>query len=539
MATTVDAVRPRAGTGTALRPGLAAGVLIALGFGYRCWLLATHVPATDSDEATMGLAALHIARLHDFPVFLYGQHYMGVVEAYLAAPFVALAGPSTAALRLPTLLLSVVFLGLMYRLTSRLYSPWFAVFAVGLLALGSDRLVKDQLVAHGGSAEIKPAAAGLMLLAVGLAQRRIRRPALGFAGWGLLAGLALWTHWLILPYLAVALVVLVAGTGWHRHWWWLLGGFVVGAAPLIAYNLTAAPGQDSVSVFLRLNGGPATTVSARLSGGILLGVPLATGACHPAACTGWERAWGPTFLVLMAVAGVLALIALRRRGRDVGQQARLGLLFAAGLSVLAYTRSPAAALSPLESARYLSCLPVSLPAVLWPLWRAARYAARRDLPPWPVRRWLAALTLAAVAATMVDATVALARSADRVGAADTRQAQLVAALDRAGLNRVYSEYWTRARLSYASAERIDCAVVGDDLRAGLDRIPSLATPVQAAAQPAYTFPAGSTVDRTFRRYLDGRDVAYTVTEAGGYHIYRVPLGAGVPLPGTDPPPLTD
>src|SRR5579859_339196 len=512
-ATTIDAVRPRTGAVVTPRPTVVAAVLIALGFGYRCWLVATHVPATDSDEATMGLAALHIARLHDFPVFLYGQHYMGVIEAYLAAPVVGVSCPSTPALRAPTLVLSVVFLGLMYLLTRRLYSPWFGVFVVGLLALGSDRMVKDQLIAHGGSAEIKPAAAGLMLLAVSLAQRRLRRPALGFAGWGLLAGLALWTHWLIMPYLAVAFVVLAAGTGWHRHWWWALGGFLVGAAPALAYNLTAAPGEDSVSVFLRLNGGPATGASARLSGGILLGVPLATGACRPGDCTGWERAWGPAFLVLLGIAALMAIVALRRYVRDVRQQARLGLLVAAGLSVLAYTRSPAAALSPLESARYLSCIPVSLPAVLWPLWQGIRYASR-----WPARRWLAVLALGIVAARLVDATDAL---------------------DRAGQTHVYSEYWTCARLSYASAERIDCAVVGDDLHAGRDRIEPLAAPVRADPQAVYAFPDQSTVDRAFRRYLDDRRLAYTILDAGGYHIYRVPSGAGVPLPGTAPPPLTD
>lgn len=535
MTATIDAARPHTVAVTRLRPAWVAAALIALGFGYRCWLVATQVPATDSDEATMGLAALHIARLRDFPVFLYGQHYMGVVEAYLAAPFVALAGPSTAALRLPTLLLSLVFLWLMYRLGSRLFPPWFAVFVVGLLALGSDRMVKDQLVAHGGSAEIKPAAAGLMLLAVNLAQRRVRRPVLGYAGWGLLAGLALWTHWLILPYLAVALAVLVIGTGRHRHWWWLIAGFVVGAAPLIAYNLTAEPGQDSVSVFLRLNGGPVTAVAARLGGGILFGVPLATGACRPADCTGWERTWGPSFLVLLAVGALVALIALRRNGRDVVQRARLGLLLAAGLSVLAYTRSPAAALSPLESARYLSCLPVSLPGVLYPLWTVIRHGAAR----WPARRWAAALALAAVAATMLDATAALAGSADRIAVAASHQSQLVTTLDRAGQTHVYSEYWTCARLSYASAERIDCAAVGDDLRAGRDRVESLSDPVYADPHAVYAFPAGSTVDRAFQRYLDGRGLAYTVTDTGGYHLYQVPSGAGVPLPGAAPPSPTD
>src|SRR5204862_96146 len=70
----------------------------------RAVLIAVGAPPTNSDEATMGLAAVHIGAGHDQPVWFYGQAYMGTLEAYLAAPFVALFGPHTAVLRLPLLL---------------------------------------------------------------------------------------------------------------------------------------------------------------------------------------------------------------------------------------------------------------------------------------------------------------------------------------------------------------------------------------------------------------------------------------------------
>ena len=54
---------------------------------------------------------------------------------------------------------------------------------------------------------------------------------------------------------------------------------------------------------------------------------------------------------------------------------------AAGVTVLAYARSPAAGLTPAESARYLTVLQISLPAALWPLWLAG-VAANAD-SPWP------------------------------------------------------------------------------------------------------------------------------------------------------------
>src|SRR5512139_1979664 len=89
-----EATRPR----TPRRPRLSvlAALLVGLaGIGYRLALLLAAAPPTNSDEATMGLAALHIARGEDFPVWFYGQAYMGTLEAYLAAPLFAVAGPST------------------------------------------------------------------------------------------------------------------------------------------------------------------------------------------------------------------------------------------------------------------------------------------------------------------------------------------------------------------------------------------------------------------------------------------------------------
>ena len=78
-------------------------MLGVLGVGFRVWLTAADAPLTNSDEATMGLAALHIWRGADFPVYFYGQHYMGTIEAYLSAPLVGLLGTTTVALRLPSL----------------------------------------------------------------------------------------------------------------------------------------------------------------------------------------------------------------------------------------------------------------------------------------------------------------------------------------------------------------------------------------------------------------------------------------------------
>src|SRR5215831_16348588 len=51
----------------------------------RIILTAFSSPVPNSDERTMGLEALHIAFRGEHPVFFYGQHYMGVIEAYIGA----------------------------------------------------------------------------------------------------------------------------------------------------------------------------------------------------------------------------------------------------------------------------------------------------------------------------------------------------------------------------------------------------------------------------------------------------------------------
>ena len=56
----------------------------------------------DADQAITGLMAKHIAELRAFPFYAYASDYVLVVEAWLAAPFLALFGTSVAALDYPS-----------------------------------------------------------------------------------------------------------------------------------------------------------------------------------------------------------------------------------------------------------------------------------------------------------------------------------------------------------------------------------------------------------------------------------------------------
>jgi len=94
--------------------GLAATSIIAASVLFRTILVILHFPEINSDEGKMALAGIHIAFQGQFPIYDYGQDYLGVLEAYIAAPFFRLFGVSDITLRISMLLMFMLFLISMY-----------------------------------------------------------------------------------------------------------------------------------------------------------------------------------------------------------------------------------------------------------------------------------------------------------------------------------------------------------------------------------------------------------------------------------------
>src|SRR6266571_4996355 len=61
--------------------------LILFGSAIRLILISQNWPITNSDEATIGLMAMHILAKGEHPIFSYGQNYIGSTEAFTAAVF--------------------------------------------------------------------------------------------------------------------------------------------------------------------------------------------------------------------------------------------------------------------------------------------------------------------------------------------------------------------------------------------------------------------------------------------------------------------
>ena len=404
--------------------------IIAFAVLLRIVLTALGWPPTNSDEANMGIMGMHIAALKDFPFFLYGRHYMGAVEAGIAAGLYHIFGTSLFTLRLVDILLFALALISMYLLAGLLYTKGSALVSIGLLSLGSTMMLFTQLMAHGGYPEVFGLGALAFALAAYLAltSHREHAPrarwgrALAYSGWGFVVAIGFWGDYIMLT------IILTSGLVLLFCWRELLRGAIVplllglliGAIPLLIYNFTAPHDQSTLAVisFLRNQFSleqsrnpvyPHMPLLSQLRGTLLVSLPTATGApplCMDSSwvllgrpsmpayyCQNIHGNWGLAIFGLLWSLGFLLLWALstwhelrllwkivwqrRRLAWSTRRQAvarhgvRLILLANAALTLLELVLSPVAGVYP-DHGRYLVALLISTPALIAPLWGLAR-----------------------------------------------------------------------------------------------------------------------------------------------------------------------
>ncbi|MFI7599808.1 ArnT family glycosyltransferase [Actinoplanes sp. NPDC049681] len=513
-------------------PSLLLVLLLCVAAGVRFGLLVAEWPASNSDEGTMGLMAMHIAQGRDFPSFMYGQSYMGTAEAYLAALIFRVFGASLIALRTAMLLMYLLFLATMYVLARRLYGTTIALVSVALLTLGSRELYGHQLVAQGAIPETLLAGTLLLLLAHRLldtthdtSHPHAHRWRL--AGWGATATLGLWSTVLIAPFVLTSAVLVWMSlrrrtTPIPGSWPALAAGLLTGAIPWILHDLSR-PWHDSgilavINMYLHggtgLNGAASpglttqvintvTTSLSYVTGGSALAHPNSppawffgmSGSWHPPTDDLVSTLWGIALIVLWSIGLVTGIRLLRHHRATTAQQptadmptqaqtwARLAMLTAAALTVLAFAASPTPGVAPANNFRYIIGVLIATPAVIAPLWA---------LPAIPPRAGAllrtAVLTLTAITLTL--GTVQAYRDAGQ-GPTETPRRQLINALHHEGITHIYSGYLECNRLTFLSNEHITCAVLfgspTDGLHPGLDRYQPYRTAVQADPHATYVF----------------------------------------------------
>ena len=526
----------------------------------RLILSSQNYPSTNSDEGTMGLMALHIAYHGALPIFFYGQNYMGALEAYLGAFFFLIFGPSLFALRLGMILLFALFQCALYLLISQLYTKRYALASTALLCLGSPELFSRQLRAVGGALETLLFGTLTLLLATSLIlsyqggqEAASRGRLLCYACLGLVMGLGIWSHMLILPFIAMALLFLFVycRREWQRRvilcW---LAGLLLGLLPLLIYDIQH-PLQNALFTLISVYGGTATslpyTVWDKIRGTVLVSLPMATGASpicplnstpgvwrtEISSCMIPQGIWSVGFLLLLGIAlwsawktsQIQSVLFRRKKIEDtlVEQRrvaARLMLLGSGLLTLCAFVLSSSSALVPITSSRYLVGLEAVLPAVLWPLWYYARPLSRalRSIS-------LSALGLATIGIVIYTFILGTVISFQQVAGVEQyyqqQQQGLVGDLLAMHATRIYTDYWTCDNIAFLSDERIICDVLGNNLQAGQNRYTPYVAQVQQARPVTYVFPVGSEQAKLLAQQMRNTPQKYRRSVVDGYVVYRL------------------
>lgn len=391
-------------------------------------------PYSNSDEATTGLMVDDIIWHGVHPFFTYGEHHVGSLDAYLQVPAFLLFGPINFALHITTTIQMLLFLLVFYGFTRTIYSPLVAVVTLVLLAFGPYQQLFYGLRAGHYAQDMLLLGALLMTLVL----LRLRRPARAWTKWtldlgiGLVAGLALWSTILLLPFvLAAALALGVeayrlrrAAPSLFRQALLTLSGGIIGLLPFLitavttrgvifiealrASSETSDPSLPAGPVGLLLSFGQQITATLLFGLPQMLGRETVCVQCpiwpYPGSTLAPAEALrvaliSAPFSLLAIGCWFLAAMPLMRRARaafsrarragltaslpeDTHQRARQWgramLVIGLGLTVLQYVITRSSYENSATSIRYISNIYLCIPLIVAPLCQGA-------LPLW---RWL-------------------------------------------------------------------------------------------------------------------------------------------------------
>jgi hypothetical protein len=223
--------------------------------GLRLFLIVHTQGVIEGDEALVGIQAQRI--LHgEFPIYFYGQPYMGSLEAYLVAILFAVFGPSVWAMRTEAALLSLVLVWLTWRLAEVLANTAHLsdlakrkfVVTVGLCA-AIPPLYDGIMQLHmlGGYIETFVLMVLLLLSVLRLTQRQqvgasTQELALRWTGIGFIVGVGLWVDPLIAS-AVIASALWILGNSLRKLGRLFLGlvsipSALIGVAPALGWGAT-------------------------------------------------------------------------------------------------------------------------------------------------------------------------------------------------------------------------------------------------------------------------------------------------------------
>lgn len=223
-----------------------AGILLVAAL-LRLWDVGTLPPGLYRDEAFNGLDAQRVLQGR-LPLYFPANNGREPLFVYLQAPFVALLGPSTLALRLPAALSGLATVPATYLLGRALYGPLAGLLGAWVVAVTFWPVALSRI---GLRAVALPLLAALFLWLALRAWERPSRP--GFVAAGLLLGLTAYTY-PAARLIPLALLLVLAHLLWRgrrlpRQAWLLPGTALLVTLPLFLAAGNEAllrPGQVSI-----------------------------------------------------------------------------------------------------------------------------------------------------------------------------------------------------------------------------------------------------------------------------------------------------
>jgi 4-amino-4-deoxy-L-arabinose transferase-like glycosyltransferase len=494
-------------------------------------LLANAEAAFTSDEAVNALAVQHLLAGRELSAFSWDATYYGLVEGFLAIPFIALLGPTALAFKLSAVVGFLALFIAVFSLGRALYGETEGLVAAALLTVFSPQLLYWSTLAVSGFCLI--VAWGTLTLLCLL--HALRAPSLRrFAAIGFLAGFGLYIFELYLPYLALLLLAAGFACRARRRLGNLAAaaaGFALGVAPKILLLWTGGQGSKR----------PAYT----LAGGaqILSNIRLLARDCIPALFgVNLHPGLGALLLLGYAAAWAWALVRVARPSGQDGERRSVEALLVVlvPLVALLFVLSP----NPQDegSNRYL------LP------WLSALPLVGTALVRWG-RRSLAAALAAGLLAVVLPVFQSAAWLVDRgfltpsleVAVKREPLRGLLPVLESRGMAGGYARYWDAYKATFLAGEKLIFVPY-----MGWDRYPPYSRRLSETDRVAWVFP-GETVELTpagraevsqlealLRNQLASSGRPYQVLGVAGYRVYlgtdgRRLLPAPLPL---EPVPLT-
>lgn len=448
-------------------PAVAATVVLAAILLRTIVFLWWEQASFDADQAVTGLMAKHLVEGRAFPLFFYGQNYLLAVQAWLAAPFFAVLGPTVFALKLPLAILNAVTAALLVRTLTRDVGlgPRDALLAAAFFVLAPPGTSGQLMSALGVSVEPflyivliwwlreRPLWQGLVL-GLGFLHREFT--AYGFAAYVAVAVVdrSLFTR---ARALKVVMALLAAAAVWGAVW------------TLRPYSSGLGPGTTAAEVFGAANNvrGLVDRVCgdpARIAGGFgrmaasFFGLPLGlTPAGLPDFYVNSRLTQGAAWA--WPVAGVFGLLGfgrvlalMRRRGWFASFllcRAAIYFFIVGVLATVAYTVGRCGELHP-QTIRYL------LLAILAPVGLMAAWLRLED------RRVILRSIRTVIGVWALGSLVGHARLVDEYLRATppNYRRELADALVARNIRLIRTDYWTGYHVAFLSQERVVTATDG-------------------------------------------------------------------------------